>query len=976
MRHASRVALLAVLAGGIVPSAAIAQNQAFVYTGQPQSFTVPANISAVTFTVEGAQGGALGGAAGAKVVSTVSTSPGTVYELTVGGGGTYGFVFEGPGQAGGGAGFNGGGGAQAANVGGGGGASDVRVGTCAASLSCGIGSRSIIAGGGGGADSCGTTNTGVGGQNGGNGSTVIGSTGYGLGGSGAIQAGGGAAGAAGAGGSPAATAGTGGTFGQGGAGGAGGESFDEQANEGVFGCDGGGGGGGLYGGGGGGGGAGPPGGAIESIPGGGGGGGSSLGPNGSTYLSGGGRVTGVCNNDAGQCVGADGEILVQYSQATTTTLTASDKTPLTGETVTYTATVTTNSGTPTGPVAFKDGAAAIPGCGSVTLGANGTAQCQQTYSTANQQHAITAAYGGDGNFQPSTSSEVDVTASAPAAALQVTPSSYVFPDQFVGGPSLGVPFKVTNDGSASTTIGPDAQHLWGISGNDLNDFPTTGGTCQEGTVLNPGDSCTIGIVFDPTNTGPRSAALSIEYSGNQSLQIPLSGTATAAQISPHSGAELGFGNVAVGTQSAPEAVSISNPGDANLQLGALSLSGSSAGEFALSGDLCTNQTIGPGGQCTVDVTARPTGAGVAGVTLNVPNNAYTTVQGGSAEAVGTVLLTFNMTATAPVIKVTPSAPAFGDQLIGTPSAAKTVTITNTGSAPLHVGQLSVTNANANATDFAQSSDTCSNTTVAVSAGCTTQITFTPGAAGSRGATLQVPSDAGSGTTSVGMTAVTLTGNGTTTPDRMLTISTTGSGQGTVTGGSLSCPGTCSGSFANGTAVTLTAVAAAGSRFAGWSGDCSGTGACKLTLDADQSVTASFTKIAGTSPPACTLTAGKPQNAKHRRPRIALVVRCDQAAQVTLTGRLKATVITKHGRKQHRRRRSFRVSSVTGSAVAATSLTLTVPVPQRALRLLSSHARESVVFTLTATNANGRATAAARLGLKGTRRHINTRPIAP
>src|SRR6185295_8217484 len=47
-------------------------------------------------------------------------------------------------------------------------------------------------------------------------------------------------------------------------------------------------------------------------------------------------------------------------------------------------------------------------------------------------------------------------------------------------------------------------------------------------------------------------------------------------------------------------------------------------------------------------------------------------------------------------------------------------------------------------------------------------------------------------------------------------------------------------------VTLTASAAAGSTFAGWSGACAGTGACQVTMSAAASVTASFALPAGSS----------------------------------------------------------------------------------------------------------------------------------
>jgi hypothetical protein len=77
----------------------------------------------------------------------------------------------------------------------------------------------------------------------------------------------------------------------------------------------------------------------------------------------------------------------------------------------------------------------------------------------------------------------------------------------------------------------------------------------------------------------------------------------------------------------------------------------------------------------------------------------------------------------------------------------------------------------------------------------------------------------------------------------LTVSLEGGGAGIVTGSGISCPGTCSSSYATGTEVTLTATPAAGSAFAGWSGACTGTGTCTVTLGADTTVTATFTPLA-------------------------------------------------------------------------------------------------------------------------------------
>ena len=78
------------------------------------------------------------------------------------------------------------------------------------------------------------------------------------------------------------------------------------------------------------------------------------------------------------------------------------------------------------------------------------------------------------------------------------------------------------------------------------------------------------------------------------------------------------------------------------------------------------------------------------------------------------------------------------------------------------------------------------------------------------------------------------------PIYTLTITKTGTGSGTVTGTGISCGDDCTEDYLNGTSVTLSAKADSGSRFTGWSGACSGTSSCKVTLSAAKDVTATFT----------------------------------------------------------------------------------------------------------------------------------------
>ncbi len=82
----------------------------------------------------------------------------------------------------------------------------------------------------------------------------------------------------------------------------------------------------------------------------------------------------------------------------------------------------------------------------------------------------------------------------------------------------------------------------------------------------------------------------------------------------------------------------------------------------------------------------------------------------------------------------------------------------------------------------------------------------------------------------------------------LTVSKTGSGTIGSNPAGIDCGSTCSTSYAAGTAVVLTATPATGSSFAGWGGACSGAGSCALTVNQNQSVTASFSSSASPTPP--------------------------------------------------------------------------------------------------------------------------------
>ena len=175
------------------------------------------------------------------------------------------------------------------------------------------------------------------------------------------------------------------------------------------------------------------------------------------------------------------------------------------------------------------------------------------------------------------------------------------------------------------------------------------------------------------------------------------------------------------------------------------------------------------------------------------------------------------TSTQPAITLAPSTLSFSSQPAGTISPAQTVTVTNSGNAPLTVTQITATG------DFT-STDNCVATSIAAGSSCTAQISFLPSTAGARTGTLTVYGNApgGQATISLSGTAtsapaivlnpVTIsfpaTVVGSTSTAQNITISNTGSVPSTINsisvgGDFLLTANTCGNSLATGCTVAIT-----------------------------------------------------------------------------------------------------------------------------------------------------------------------------
>ena len=185
------------------------------------------------------------------------------------------------------------------------------------------------------------------------------------------------------------------------------------------------------------------------------------------------------------------------------------------------------------------------------------------------------------------------------------------------------------------------------------------------------------------------------------------------------------------------------------------------------------------------------------------------------------------------VTVTPGSHDFGPMNVGETSAQQVFSLHNDGATTAEVGQIVKTGTDVS--EFGIQNDHCSNQTLSPSGTCTFEAVFLPLSAGVKHASLSIQLITPNVTLTVRVSATGVVEGHT------LTVVKSGTGGGNVTSlpPGIDCGSTCGAEFGEGTNVTLTANANAGSTFTGWSGACNGTGTCTVTMNGAKTVTAQF-----------------------------------------------------------------------------------------------------------------------------------------
>lgn len=297
----------------------------------------------------------------------------------------------------------------------------------------------------------------------------------------------------------------------------------------------------------------------------------------------------------------------------TTTITSNAPNPSTTAQVVTVAFKVTGTTTPSGSVTVNAKLNSTTVTCSGTL-ASGVGSCTFTLTTAGTW-TLTASYGGDANFNTSTSTGTSQTVNGVGSTLKFTPTTLNFGTVYTGTTTLQS-LVLTNMGTSMITFSNFS--ISAISGDDSSGFL---GIAFCPRTLNAGKSCTIIMSFtaDSKVTQTHAANLVVADNAAGSPQMVLM-TATVinpvASVSPNS---LNFGNQKTNTTSAAKTVTVTNSGTTPLTLSSVTISGN----FAIaSGTTCAHGTVlAPSAHCAINVTFKPTSKGSKSGTLTVTDNA-------------------------------------------------------------------------------------------------------------------------------------------------------------------------------------------------------------------------------------------------------------------------------------------------------------------------------------------------------------------
>ncbi len=262
-----------------------------------------------------------------------------------------------------------------------------------------------------------------------------------------------------------------------------------------------------------------------------------------------------------------------------------------------------------------------------------------------------------------------------ASNFSVTPNPVAFP-------TVGVGQSVTAQATLTNrNLAPVALSSVRVSGANAGEFVLQPGGCTTVPAMvgtTPG-TCTLSVRFTPTALGPRSALLeAVSTAQGVSASAPLAGFAAQSLVVATPGA-VAFSDTVAG-QLASASVTVKNQGPIVVSMPASAgwaAGGTGAGDFTVSMGGCANASLATNATCTMSVGFTPKSAGTKTATLTLAPT--------HASAVALPLSGVALPVPAPIASMGALSCA-SPAPVGTAGSACSVTLTNSGTAPLTMQQ--------------------------------------------------------------------------------------------------------------------------------------------------------------------------------------------------------------------------------------------------------------------------------------------------
>jgi hypothetical protein len=346
-------------------------------------------------------------------------------------------------------------------------------------------------------------------------------------------------------------------------------------------------------------------------------------------------------------------------------------------------------------------------CAGTTLAVDGSCTLQMRFQplAPGNRSALLAVSGAPGG-----TSSADLSGTGIAGGLEVSPADFAFDPVAVGTDSSVEEFTVTNNGSH-----PTGAMFTAFSG-DFASFALAPGldTCTDAS-LDPGEDCSIGVVFHPLASGPVSVALEVYGATANTVSSQISGVGASPElsISPEG---WDYGPVQESGGIAEKEFTVTNTGAVSTP-GPLSGGTTGTGFGTMPGDDdCSGRVLEPEESCAVTISFAPSSAGdhTGSLTFSAGPGAFAMVElsGTGANA---------------ALSITPEGWDYGPVQQSGGLAEKEFTVTNTG-AVTTPGPVSGGTSGAGFGTI-PGDDACSGQVLEPEESCAVTISFAPSSAG-------------------------------------------------------------------------------------------------------------------------------------------------------------------------------------------------------------------------------------------------------